>query len=192
MDILKKNNEKDKNKNKKRGPQITPGRQFFNNIIGAILIFIAIVAAYSLVSEGRKEVAQISLSELARNISAGEISKITVEGDKLTAEFKDKSIKESKKEKESSLSETLSNYGVPTGKLSLVAVEIKNESGLGFWLLNVLPFALPIIFFIIIFWLISRQVKERACKLFRSASPKPESLTQMTKTSELPSKTWPE
>ncbi|MEK7081366.1 MAG: ATP-dependent zinc metalloprotease FtsH, partial [Patescibacteria group bacterium] len=166
MDILKKNNEKDKNKNKKRGPQITPGRQFFNNIIGAILIFIAIVAAYSLVSEGRKEVAQISLSELARNISAGEISKITVEGDKLTAEFKDKSIKESKKEKESSLSETLSNYGVPTEKLSLVAVEIKNESGLGFWLLNVLPFALPIIFFIIIFWLISRQVKGAGMQAF--------------------------
>lgn len=166
MDILKKNNEKDKNKNKKGRPQITPGRQFFNNIVGAILIFIAIVAAYSLVSEGRKEMAQISLSELARNISAGEVSKITVEGDKLTAEFKDKSVKESKKEKESSLSETLSNYGVPTGKLSEVAVEIKNESGLGFWLLNVLPFALPIIFFIIIFWLISRQVKGAGMQAF--------------------------
>ncbi len=166
MDILKKNNEKDKNKGKKPGRQMTPGRQFLNNIIGAILIFIAIVALYSMISGGKKEISEISLSELARNISSGEISKITVEGDKLTAEFKDKSVKESKKEKESSLSETLANYGVPPEKLSAVAVEIKNESGLGFWLLNVLPFALPIIFFVIIFWLISRQVRGAGMQAF--------------------------
>ena len=53
MDILKKNNEKDKNKNKK-GAANYPAA-VFNNIIGAILIFIAIVAAYSLVSRAEKK-----------------------------------------------------------------------------------------------------------------------------------------
>ncbi len=166
MDILKKNSDKAGNKNKKPRLQPTPGRQFINNIIGAIFIFIALVTLYSLISGGQKEVSQISLSELARNITAGEVAKITVEGDKLTAEFKDQSVKESKKERESSLSETLVNYGVPAEKLSGVAVEIKSESGFGFWLLNVLPFALPIIFFIIIFWLISRQVKGAGMQAF--------------------------
>src|SRR3989338_7080542 len=38
-------------------------------------------------------------------------------------------------------------------------IEIKKEGGFGFWLVNVLPFLLPIAFIVLFFWYLSRQVK---------------------------------
>ncbi|MCR4330890.1 MAG: ATP-dependent zinc metalloprotease FtsH, partial [Patescibacteria group bacterium] len=64
------------------------------------------------------------------------------------------------------LSETLANYGVTSEQLALVSIEIKNETGFGFWALNILPFLIPVLFIIILFWMISRQVKGAGMQAF--------------------------
>jgi len=159
------NNKKKKN-NKKGKKKLSVSWQFANNIIGAVLVLLIIVTAYSFISEQQKDIQDISISELAANIINEEVSKITVEGDKLKVELADGSEKKSKKETESALSETLLNYGITTEQLNKANIEIKNPTGFAYWAINILPFLIPILFFVFIFWFISRQVKGAGMQAF--------------------------
>ncbi len=135
-------------------------------IMTAFLIFMLITAAYSLIANSTKKTTEISISELSKKITASEVKKITVAGEKLTVELNDGQIQKSKKETESSLSETLINYGVAPKDLSQTQIAIENEGGFGYWLLNILPFLLPIVFILIFFWFISRQAKGAGMQAF--------------------------
>jgi cell division protease FtsH len=133
------------------------GSNFRGSLTGTVFVFMLIVALYLVISGDKK--AEIPISELATGVSSGEVEKILVEGDKLTITYKDEEIKISKKEVGSSLSQTLFNYGVGPDALAKAEIEIKNESGFMFVLLNILPFLLPIAFILLFFWYLSRQVK---------------------------------
>jgi cell division protease FtsH len=136
-------------------------------ITTVLLIFLMVAVAYSLVSENKKaEKEVVSISELASAVQREEVRSILVEGSKLTVTFGDDSIKESKKEAESSLSESFSNYGVAPEALSKVKIEIKDESGFGYVLLNILPILLPVLLFVVFIWLISRQMKGSGMQAF--------------------------
>ncbi|HAS80754.1 TPA: cell division protein FtsH [Candidatus Nomurabacteria bacterium] len=135
-------------------------------MLGAILIFMTITALYIMVSGTNKETLEVPISELAKSVTAGEVRTILVEGEKLTITYKNDEEKISKKEIESSLSQTLFNYGVKPESLALTNIEVKNESGFGYWVMNLLPFLLPILFIIFFFWYISRQVKGAGMQAF--------------------------
>ncbi|HTE48715.1 MAG TPA: ATP-dependent zinc metalloprotease FtsH [Candidatus Paceibacterota bacterium] len=149
-------NNKDK-VNKSKKPK--RGANFSSSIAGAILIFMLITAVYLVVSDSTKDVPEIPISDLAKSVQAGEIKKIVVEGDKLSITYNNEEIKSAKKEVGSTLSQTLFNYGVSSEALAKTEIEIKDESGFMFLLLNSLPFLLPILFILIFFWYLSRQVK---------------------------------
>ena len=159
------NNMGKKKGNLPAGPK-GPKPRFSQQIITAILIFMMITVVYSLITQNTSKTESISISDLANNLNSGTVKKIEVAGENLTIEFKDGVIKKAKKETESSLTETLINYGVSPKILSETEVEIKNESGFGFWFLNVLPFLLPVIFIFIFFWFISRQAKGAGMQAF--------------------------
>jgi cell division protease FtsH len=164
MDLFsKQKNKKTNGKDKKNAP---PWWQFASNLLSTLIFFALIIAVYSFAVKERTETLEISISELAQSIVDGTVSGIVVEVPKLTATFKDGSEKISHKERESSLSETLINYGVTPEQMHSVSLEIKNPSGFGFFLLNALPFILPLIFIILFFWLISRQVKGAGMQAF--------------------------
>src|SRR3989344_4903120 len=133
--------------------------QFGGSILTTILIFLVIIAIFSLTADEKNKIEEISISELAQSVASGEVKKIEVAGEKLNIEFLNETEKKSKKETESSLSETLSNYGVPVEMLNATEIDIKSESGFGFWLLRISPILIPILFILIFFWFISKQVK---------------------------------
>ncbi|MBP9711739.1 MAG: ATP-dependent zinc metalloprotease FtsH [Candidatus Pacebacteria bacterium] len=118
-----------------------------------------ITALYLVVSGDSKIVPEVPISELAQSVSKGEVKNILVEGDTLTITYQDDMVKTSKKEVGSALSQTLFNYGVSSESLAKTGIEIKNETGFMYWLVNILPFLLPIVFILIFFWYLSRQVK---------------------------------
>src|SRR3989344_3824263 len=155
MDFNFLNKKAEQNKGKK--PQ--PGGNFSGSIAGAILIFMLITAAYLVISGEGKEVPEVSISDLAKSVSAGEVKKIVVSGDKLTITYNSDEVAVAKKEVGSTLSQTLFNYSVPSEAIAKTYIQIKDESGFLFILLNILPFLLPIVFILIFFWYISRQVK---------------------------------
>ncbi|GMQ95023.1 MAG: ATP-dependent zinc metalloprotease FtsH [Patescibacteria group bacterium] len=164
MDVFNKRNKKKRGRKKKGKGSIK--QQFMSNILSTILIFIILAALYSVFIENKEEIPEIPLSEVASGISAELVSGITVEGDKLEITYKNGAVKKSKKEVEAPLSETLSNYGVFAEKLAMVEIEIKRPTGVGFWLLNLAPFLIPILFIVLLFWFLTRQVKGAGMQAF--------------------------
>ncbi len=160
-----KNNGKNKKKNKGEGVlQIMT--QFGRHILGTILIFLILVSLYSLIVESQSKTEEIALSVMANDIKSGLVTKISIEGDKLVVNYKDKKIKESKKEPESSLSQTLVNYGISSDDLKTISIEVKNPSGFLFWFGTLSPFIFPAILVILIFWMISKQIRGSAMQAF--------------------------
>lgn len=136
------------------------------NIVLSIIFLMLLVSAYSFLT-GNKKVEEIPISQVAQDVGKGIVTKITVEGAELLLTYNDGSEdKTSKKELESSLSESLRNWGVAQEKLDLVSVEVKTESGFGFFLLNILPLLLPVILIGFFIWMLSRQVKGAGMQAF--------------------------
>lgn len=162
MDFNFLNQKEPQNKGKK-----TPKKTKFGaNIAGVLLFFMLITALYLVVSGDGKVIPQVSISELANSVVVGDVKIILVEGDKLTITYQNGDVKESKKEVGSALSQTLFNYGVTAAALAKTDIQIKDESGFMFWLVNILPFLLPVAFILIFFWYISRQVKGAGMQAF--------------------------
>src|SRR3989344_2438474 len=156
-------NQKEPNSKGKKTPKKT---NFGTNLAGAIFFFMLITALYLVVSGDAKVVPEVAISDLAKSVQAGEVKNILVEGDKLTITYLNNDVKIAKKEVGSALSQTLFNYGVTTEALSNTGIQIKDESGFMFWLVNILPFLLPIIFILLFFWYLSRQVKGAGMQAF--------------------------
>ncbi len=160
---LMKNDKKIPEGGKRHGPGFGrgAGSPFFNNILGAILVFVAVIALYTYTAGNKEDPLKISISELAADITAGKVVSIAVTNDDLEVAYNDKAVapKESKKEAQSSLSETLSNLGVPAEKLAAVKIENVDESGFGYWAGNILPFLFPVLLFFFMIWFLTRQAR---------------------------------
>lgn len=156
FNLFKKNIGGGKRGNEKKGKKET---KLSTSILGALFIFMLITAMYIVISGDTKTIPEVSISDLAKSVSVGEVKQIVVEGDKLSVTYANDETKTAKKEVGSALSQTLFNYGVTSEALAQTDIQIKDQNGFGFWLLNILPFLLPIIFIVVFFWYISRQVK---------------------------------
>ena len=154
-DKIEKNLARNAQKHEQKGEQgkgLPPGLpsgfggkgQIFSNIASTVLIFLIIATLYSTIVGNKAKIEEISVSQVAQDISGGLVKKISVEGEVVNAEYLDGTKKKSKKESEASFSQTLVNYGVSAEKLAKVNIEVKSESGFGYWVLNLLPFLLPL------------------------------------------------
>ena len=136
------------------------------NVIVGFLILMLLAGAYSLLQEGFKSRPSLTLSDLVGKINAGEVAKISIAGDDLEVVLKDSSVFAAKKEAESSLTQTLANYGVSKEALDKVTLEVNSPSGAAFWLSALLPFLLPFLLIVLFFWLAARQVQRANVQAF--------------------------
>src|SRR3989344_3697146 len=161
----KKSGQDKKNRGAKKFP--SPKRPFLVNIVSSIVIFLIIITLYSIIAENSSPSKEVPISEIASDISAGKVESISIKGDILEIKYVDsEELKSAKKEEGTALSETLVNYGVLSEKISAVKIEVKNPSGVGYWLLNLAPFLAPILFIFIFIWFLSRQVKGAGMQAF--------------------------
>lgn len=136
------------------------------NILTAVLVFLLLVVLYSLIYEVQNKEKIIPVSELASEIQKGEVKKIEISGSQLQITLKDDKKQISKKEAESSLSESILNYGVSKEMLASIEVEVKEESGFLYWTGIIFPILAPFLIILFFFWLISRQVKSTSFQAF--------------------------
>lgn len=144
-------------KSKQPAPQ---GPSVWMQLAIALAIFLSISIGYSFVRQyvvGETEV--VPISQIATDITAGRIAELSVSGDKVTALYADQSKKESRKETESSLTETLSQYSIPAEQLAAVKIEVTDESGLRFWFLSLAPILIPALLLFGVIWYLSRQLR---------------------------------
>ena len=166
------NKETDKKKGGKKLPKKSVPMQFFGNFLSNLLIFMIILTVYLSVSEENKDIEEISISDLVTSIKADEVESIVVEGEKLNIAYTDGQEKFTKKEVESSLLETLVNYGVTTEELSQINIDVKRPTGFSFWLSALAPFLIPILFIAVLIWYMSRQVKGAGMQAFNFGQSK--------------------
>ena len=136
-------------------------------LVTAFAVFLLLSAGYSFVRQyfgTQKE--SVPLSQIATDINGDKIQSILVEGDTITATYKDKKEKKSRKETETSFTQTLANYKVPPEKIAAISIDIKDESGLRFWFLTLAPLLVPVFLLFGIIWYLSRQVKSGGMQAF--------------------------
>ncbi|MEI6345752.1 MAG: ATP-dependent zinc metalloprotease FtsH [bacterium] len=159
---------------------------FLSNLLTVLVVLFLLTGLFSgLVSSGVKT-ETIALSELAQDVNAQKVAVITVSGSDLTIEYQKVKptpgtgasaavagtagsattstevaavVKKSKKETDSSLTDTLARYGATAEKLKAVKIEIKDPSGFGYWAGKLLPVLIPLLGLLIIIWFLSRQMR---------------------------------
>ncbi|MFA6251160.1 MAG: ATP-dependent zinc metalloprotease FtsH [Candidatus Paceibacterota bacterium] len=155
-----------KMKNKSGLPQMPKKPNIINQITIAIFIFMGITLLYTFLTKSPEDIKSITISDVANAIKTETLTSIEVSGSDVNVIFKDETKGKAKKEVESSLSETLFNYGVTPEELSATPIEIKTESGFGYWLLNILPFLIPVLLIVFFIWMLTRQVKGQGMQAF--------------------------
>jgi len=129
------------------------------NIIWAVVTLVALSLIFSFFVGPQTQPTTISLNELAQKINAGTVKQIVVNGDNLSITYKDGTAAQSQKEVETGITQTFANYGVTSGSLQAVDLEVQNQSGWEYWASLLLPTLLPLIAIGIFFWLMFRQAK---------------------------------
>ncbi len=138
-----------------RGPIKKLTRNLFI-FLGIFVVISGLVLLYSVPLEEKKEV---SLSELASQINEEEVTEIKVQGNELEIELKDGTKEVSRKEPESSLTESLANVGVEKDKLRDIQLNLEDTSGRDFWVGVFIPFILPFFFIAFFIWFLLRQAQ---------------------------------
>ena len=131
------------------------------------MVFLCLSAVFSVffgdLIEDQTE--QITLNEVVAKIKNNEVQKIIVKENDLEIIAKDEKNFSAVKEQDSSLSDTLKNYGITPEQLGTIQVEIKNASNWGTWL-NILIYFLPVVLFIGFFFWLNKQAQKGAGQAF--------------------------
>ncbi len=130
------------------------------NLLIVFIILLVISGIFTLYSSPFESKETIPLNQVVNYINNDEVVKITVQENKLEIELKDGTKKTSQKEKEVGLTESLKNYGVDTEKLKAITLELKEESGIMFWLGALLPFLIPFALIGLLLWFMFRQAQK--------------------------------
>jgi cell division protease FtsH len=118
--------------------------KWLRNSLVYLIILVAVIALFITVSSGtqEKEGTTVSMSEVAAGVKMGTIRKITVQEDKLTFEKGDGKRYTARKEHNSTVSQTLRDYGVTPEQLEAVNIQVVDPPQFTNWLgllMNLLP-----------------------------------------------------
>ncbi len=133
-----------------------------------ILIFLLISSIFTLFNPGTlKQEKEITLSQVAQEINSDKaIKEISISENDLLVLYENGEKAVSRKEADSSLTQSLTNYGVSQEKIRKLNINIEKEKvSVWDWLMPVL-FILPLLIFGLFFWTMSKQAKTGANQTF--------------------------
>lgn len=133
--------------------------KLLKNMGTLLFLFFIISGILVLYQSPKQKPSQIAFSELVKQINEGQVKDIRVQGNDLEITLSDGKIEKASKESETSLTDSLFNYGIDKEKLGAVAVTVKDASGFGFWMMTILPFLLPFILISLFIWFMMRQAQ---------------------------------
>ena len=136
-------------------------KNLVKNFFIFFIIFLMIAALFSAFGNGgqKEDDNRVGIETLISQIEMEQVSIIIIEGDELKITLKDGKEEIVKKEPGESLSELLRNFGVEKEKLANIKIEVKEESGLDFWLTAILPFLIPFLLIGVFIYIMMRGVQ---------------------------------
>ncbi|TSC89846.1 MAG: cell division protease FtsH [Parcubacteria group bacterium Gr01-1014_3] len=141
-------------------------KKLSSNIVWAVATLFILTVVFSFLIQSGPEPVALTINQLVEKVNNGDVAKIMISGQDIEVTLKDKTTSTLKKESEAPLTDTLKNLGVDTFELQKVALEVKDESGVRFWLGVLVPTLLPLIVIVAIFWFVFRQAKGGASQAF--------------------------
>jgi len=120
-------------------------KNLIKNFIIFFIIFIAIATLFSFYDKDSNKSTTVGIEALINHVNDEEVSSIIIEGNRLIVTLKNNDEKIIKKETGESLSELFKNFNVDPLKIKDINIEVKDESGLNFWLKTILPFLVPLL-----------------------------------------------
>lgn len=141
-------------------------KNFTKNFVWVLVILFGISVVYSLVSGEFKEKKELSLSELAIKVNAGEVAEISVVDTTLKIKLKNNEEVTAEKELESGITETLRNYGVDQEKLQQVPIMVKSRDFSNVFFGIILPIMGPLLLIGFFIWFTARQVQRGSMQAF--------------------------
>ncbi len=141
-------------------------KNLLKNIVITIVVLLVVVSVFQYATYGKPEPEEIEVGTLVEEIRADQVEEVVVEGTKLTVLRLDENLDDDievvpqvlYKEPGEKLSDLLSNYGVTAEELLKFKTTIKGESGARYWMGMILPFALPLLLFIVLIMFFARSV----------------------------------
>ncbi|MBI2454446.1 MAG: ATP-dependent metallopeptidase FtsH/Yme1/Tma family protein [Parcubacteria group bacterium] len=145
-------------------------KDVLKNILLALVIFIVLVSLFSGAVDLFKQERIISLSELAAKIKENQVKEAVISGNQVALTLSDNTRAVAYKEPAGSLLEGLKNLGVTEENLRAINIQVKTESGFGYFLINILPVVLPFILILAFFYFMFRQAKSGQMQAFNFGS----------------------
>ena len=157
-------------------PKMPRGDSFWFNFGISVLALLALAGAYSYFAGSTTPAPEtIGISQLASDIQAGKVSAISISGEQAEITYNDEvhTLKATKKEPGSSLSQTLYNLGVTPAALDKVTITVATQSQWYVLAENILPFLAPLLLIVFFVWYLSRQVKGAGMQAFSFGQSRP-------------------
>lgn len=142
---------------KKKSPK------FGQNFLLILLILFSIAFLFSEIIGGRGDTESFVLSDVASLIKEDKVEQIKIDGDTVLVTLKEKDeagesiIKETEKEQNTPITETLVNFGVTSEQLSQVPIEVRTSQG-AFWASIIIPILLPIILLVVLWIFLTKKM----------------------------------
>lgn len=127
-----------------------------------ILIGIAILVFVAALSGGVPDGSSVPISQVVTDVKAGKVSMLTVEGDKVTADYKNNKTVVTHKESTDSMYQVLKDANVDPNSVS---IDVKDTSTQQAWF-SLLGTIIPVILMVVLFFFIFRQAREGAQGIF--------------------------
>ncbi|MDO8598551.1 MAG: ATP-dependent zinc metalloprotease FtsH [bacterium] len=111
--------------------------------ITLLVVFLVIVGLFSLYNVPLAKPERIGIHDFVARIRDQKVKAIAVSGLRLTVTMTDGSTAIVRKEPGTSVPELLQSYGLEPSAYSTIALEVKEEGGVSYWLATLLPFLIP-------------------------------------------------
>ncbi|NCF74893.1 MAG: ATP-dependent zinc metalloprotease FtsH [Xanthomonadaceae bacterium] len=134
-------------------------KNILKNFLIVLFVILMVAGFISLYAQPEQKVEQISVAKLINEVNKEKVKEITVKGDKLEIILFSNEKQKAQKEGIESLSEMFKNFGVSPEKMGKVNIVVKDESGAGFWMNNLLPYLIPFILIGLFIFIMMRQVQ---------------------------------
>src|SRR3989338_8278106 len=113
------------------------------NILVIFVTFLVLTSLFTIYLAPAQPAKPLDITGMVNKIDQGEVKSMSVSENTITLTLTDGTFAEVKKEPTESLGELLKNYNVNQDKLKAIPVEVKEGSGVDFWLTTLLPFLIP-------------------------------------------------
>ena len=131
--------------------------KFYKNLLLSLVFLFLLVLAVSSIYQGTQSKTIVDISNVASQIKSDNVTNITVSQNSLDVTEKNGQHIYANKELDSSLTDTLKNYGVTPDTLSKISLTVKDETQMDFWIGTILPIALPTLVIVGLFWFMTRK-----------------------------------